>query len=190
MDQLLIYGVNPFSMSFFIVFFYFIDPYGRLKTSPLGSSVDTRWICSVNIADQKILWFQEESKPKTKILFFQCFQYEEKEAFTPSMAISNLGGQAGLWLGCSAITIIHALVYAVRALASRCWEAKTQEISNDRREISVISANSTPDIHPKQDIRALGLRIKPNELGKWKKVRTEYTAFILRKMCPEMYRIS
>ncbi len=127
--------------------------------------MDTWWIMEAFTQRTRGFGDSKKSPNPKQILFFQCFQYEEKEAFTPSMAISNLGGQAGLWLGCSAITIIHALVYAVRALASRCWEAKTQEISDDRRAISVISANSTPDIHLKKDIRALGLRIKPNELG-------------------------
>ena len=39
------------------------------------------------------------------------FKVEEVKAFTWDVAIANVGGQAGLWMGCSIVTIIQALFY-------------------------------------------------------------------------------
>lgn len=44
---------------------------------------------------------------------------KEVKSFTVDMAIANVGGQAGLWLGASAVTVVQALYYVALAIAEK-----------------------------------------------------------------------
>lgn len=44
---------------------------------------------------------------------------KEVKSFTIDMAIANVGGQAGLWLGASIVTFIQALYYVALAIGEK-----------------------------------------------------------------------
>lgn len=54
------------------------------------------------------------------LILIVYFQVEEVRSFTAFMAVSSLGGQAGLWMGCSILTVIHAFTYCLWALGTGC----------------------------------------------------------------------
>lgn len=55
--------------------------------------------------------------------------YEEKPSFSFHTAVSNVGGQLGLWLGMSLITLVQFCMYCI----TRLLEKKTRTLSRRRR---------------------------------------------------------
>lgn len=68
------------------------------------------------------------------------FQIEEVKAFTIDMAISNVGGQAGLWLGVSVVTIIQAFYYFVLGIFKKSDVTHLASKNNGLQQISFVSS--------------------------------------------------
>lgn len=65
-----------------------------------------------------------------------CFQIEEVQAFTIDMAIANVGGQAGLWLGASVVTVIQALYFLLLGIYHKIANISTQVVPLMKKKTS------------------------------------------------------
>ncbi|BFY97650.1 hypothetical protein BsWGS_00690 [Bradybaena similaris] len=86
-------------------------------------------------------------------IYFQDLIYEhveQQKAYESMNLISDLGGQLGLWLGLSAITIgeICSFLFGVgRSLSYKCWGNKTMPIQDDLTPITTIQPATLQEMY-------------------------------------------
>lgn len=69
---------------------------------------------------------------------YVVLQIAEVEAFTMDMAVANVGGQSGLWLGASFVTLIQAIYYLVLGFVKKVGKSRSNTTAKGRMVSDII----------------------------------------------------